>query len=49
MFVAGIQRGLGDSSFWFWAVSDDLAGGTTLNAVRIAEALLEQMPAKGRA
>jgi len=49
VFVAGIQRGLGDSSFWFWAVSDDLAGGTTLNAVRIAEALLEQMPAKGRA
>ena len=39
--VAGLRRGRGDSSFWVWAVMDDLAGGTTLNAVRIAEALLE--------
>ena len=49
VLVAVVRRGLGDSSFWIWAVSDDLAGGTPLNAVRIAEALLEPARPKGRA
>lgn len=36
-------------AFWVWGVSDNLVGGTALNAVRIAEALLEQgaLPARG--
>ena len=41
MLVTGVEPGLGESSFWIWAVADDLAGGTSLNAVRIAEILLE--------
>ncbi|HYS78004.1 MAG TPA: Asd/ArgC dimerization domain-containing protein [Candidatus Dormibacteraeota bacterium] len=49
VLLAGFRRGRDDSSFWVWAVSDDLAGGTTLNAVRIAEALLEPARARVRA
>lgn len=49
MVVAGIRPGLRESSFWIWAVSDDLAGGRALNAVRIAEALLERGLERGRA
>ncbi|OLD62580.1 MAG: hypothetical protein AUI47_11950 [Acidobacteria bacterium 13_1_40CM_2_68_5] len=49
VLVAGVRRSWGDSSFWVWAVMDDLAGGTTLNAVRIAEALLDPARARGRA
>ena len=41
VLVTGVEPALGDSTFWFWAVADDLAGGTSLNAVRIAEILLE--------
>ena len=35
-------------AFWVWGVSDNLVGGTALNAVRMAEALLEQgaLPAR---
>jgi aspartate-semialdehyde dehydrogenase len=48
ILVAGVQPGLHPSSFWFWAVADDLAGGRSRNAVRIAEAILERGPGKGR-
>ena len=46
MLVTGVQPGLSESSFWIWAVADDLAGGTSINAVRIAESLLK--PGTGR-
>ncbi len=49
MIVTGVQPGLNESSFWIWAVADDLAGGTSLNAVRIAEVLLERGLGKGTA
>ncbi len=49
VLVAEAPGGRDDASHWIWAVSDDLAGGTTLNAVRIAEALLERRLARGRA
>lgn len=49
LIVAGVQPGLRPASFWIWAVADDLAGGTSLNAVRIAEALLERGVPGGRA
>ncbi len=48
MLVAGVEPGLRPSSFWLWVVADDLAGGRSWNAVRIAEALLERGPGKGR-
>jgi aspartate-semialdehyde dehydrogenase len=37
-------------AFWVWGVSDNLVGGTALNAVRMAEALLEHgaLPARSR-
>ncbi len=49
MIVTGVQPCLNESSFWIWAVADDLAGGTSLNAVRIAEVLLERGLGKGTA
>ena len=49
ILVGGIRPGARESSFWIWAVCDDLAGGTALNAVRIAEMLLERGAGKGRA
>ncbi len=47
ILVGGIRPGLRASAFWIWAVSDDMAGGTVRNAVRIAEALLEQGAGQG--
>jgi aspartate-semialdehyde dehydrogenase len=41
IMVAGV-RASGPGSFWFWAVADNLAAGAVLNAVRIAEALVER-------
>ena len=49
ILIGGIRPGARPSSFWIWAVCDDLAGGTVLNAVRIAEMLLERDAGKGRA
>jgi aspartate-semialdehyde dehydrogenase len=49
LLVAGVQPGLHDSSFWIWAVADDLAGGRSRNAVRIAETILERGPGRSRA
>ncbi len=49
VIVTGIRPGLGESSFWIWAISDDLAGGTSRNAVRIAEVLLERGLRRGSA
>jgi aspartate-semialdehyde dehydrogenase len=48
LLVTGVQPGLNSSSFWLWAVADDLAGGRSRNAVRIAEAILERGSARGR-
>jgi len=48
VLVAEIRGGPGDASLWIWAVADDLVGGTTLNAVRIAEALLAAGRSRGR-
>jgi aspartate-semialdehyde dehydrogenase len=42
MIVTGFRPAGSDSAAWVWAVNDNLASGTALNAVRIAEALLEQ-------
>ena len=47
ILVAGVQPGLHASSFWVWAVADDLAGGRSRNAVRIAETILEREPGRG--
>jgi aspartate-semialdehyde dehydrogenase len=47
--VTGLQPAAREGSFWLWAVSDDLAGGTSRNAVRIAEAILKRGLARGRA
>ena len=41
ILVAGI-RPAGGAAFWLWAIADHLAGGAALNAVRIAETLLER-------
>jgi len=49
MLVTGVQPGLSESSFWIWAVADDLAGGTSINAVRIAESLLKPRTGGGGA
>jgi aspartate-semialdehyde dehydrogenase len=38
--LAGCWPAREGSAFWLWAVSDHLKGGTPLNAVRIAEALV---------
>ena len=48
LLVTGVQPGLQPSSFWIWAVADDLAGGRSRNAVRIAEGILERPPRDGR-
>jgi aspartate-semialdehyde dehydrogenase len=48
LLVTGVQPGLAPSSFWIWAVADDLAGGRSRNAVRIAEAILERGSRRGR-
>ena len=48
LLVAGARPGLSPSSFWVWAVADDLAGGRSRNAVRIAEAVLERGTKEGR-
>ena len=42
MLVAGIREARDQSSFWLWAVNDNLQSGTAQNAVRIAESLLAQ-------
>lgn len=47
LLVADVRQGLGESSFWVWAMVDDLVGGTSLNAVRIAELLLKLGPDGG--
>src|SRR5262245_15388360 len=47
LLVADVRQGLGESSFWVWAVVDDMVGGTSLNAVRIAELLLKRGPGGG--
>lgn len=49
ILVGGIRPGARPSAFWIWAVCDDLAGGTSLNAVRIAEMLVERGTERGRA
>src|SRR5262245_38779893 len=49
LLVADVRPGLGESSFWVWALVDDLVGGTSLNAVRIAELLLKRGPGGGGA
>jgi aspartate-semialdehyde dehydrogenase len=49
LLVADVRPGLGESSFWVWAVVDDMVGGTSLNAVRIAELLLKRGPGGGGA
>jgi aspartate-semialdehyde dehydrogenase len=38
--VAGIRETSDPSSFWLWAVNDNLQSGSAQNAVRIAESLL---------
>ncbi len=40
--LAGARPATEASSFWIWAVNDDLKSGTAWNAVRIAESLLER-------
>ncbi len=47
--LAGIRPGGGRSSFWLWAVNDNLQSGTARNAVRIAEALLDLGLGRGSA
>jgi aspartate-semialdehyde dehydrogenase len=47
--LAEVRSGEEGSSFWLWAVADNLKGGTALNAVRIAEGVLDRPPARGRA
>ncbi len=42
MLLSGIHPATGGSSYWIWAVADNLQAGTALNAVRIAETLLSQ-------
>jgi aspartate-semialdehyde dehydrogenase len=49
LLVAGARPGVRPSSFWLWAVADDLAGGRSRNAVRIAEAVLARGTKEGRA
>jgi aspartate-semialdehyde dehydrogenase len=48
LLVTGVQPGLHPSSFWLWAVADDLAGGRSRNAVRLAETILERGSGRGR-
>jgi aspartate-semialdehyde dehydrogenase len=48
ILVAGI-RPAGEGSFWLWAVGDNLAGGSALNAVRIAETLVGRDPERSAA
>jgi aspartate-semialdehyde dehydrogenase len=43
ILVDGI-RPAGGTAFWVWAVGDNLAGGSALNAVRIAETLVGRSP-----
>jgi aspartate-semialdehyde dehydrogenase len=40
--LAGIRPAAAGAAFWVWAVTDNLKSGTALNAVRIAEGLLDQ-------
>jgi aspartate-semialdehyde dehydrogenase len=46
--VATIRTSPRDTEFWIWAVTDNLQSGTALNAVRIAEALVDRGFARGR-
>jgi aspartate-semialdehyde dehydrogenase len=46
VMAATVRPAHRDSSFWIWAVADNLAAGTSLNAVRIAEALLADGPGR---
>ncbi|MBI4168956.1 MAG: hypothetical protein HY510_03365 [Acidobacteria bacterium] len=46
LMAAGVRPAHRDSSFWIWAVADNLAAGTAQNAVRIAEALLARSPGR---
>jgi aspartate-semialdehyde dehydrogenase len=47
--LAGVRPAGPASSFWIWAVTDDLQAGTALNAVRIAETLLDRQPVRSDA
>jgi len=49
LLVSGVQPGVRPASFFIWAVADDLAGGRSRNAVRIAEQLLDRAAEGGRA
>jgi len=42
ILITGVRPGGETSSFWIWAVIDNLVSGSALNAVRIAEALIAQ-------
>ncbi|MGH9749851.1 MAG: Asd/ArgC dimerization domain-containing protein [Candidatus Polarisedimenticolia bacterium] len=48
ILVGGV-RPAEEGSAWLWAAADDLVGGTTLNAVRIAETILETGLGRGAA
>jgi aspartate-semialdehyde dehydrogenase len=47
VLVSEVRQGVNESSFWIWAVVDDMVGGTSHNAVRIAEILLERGLGRG--
>ncbi len=40
--INGIRPAGADGAFWMWAVTDNLKSGSALNAVRIAEAILDR-------
>jgi aspartate-semialdehyde dehydrogenase len=40
--IAAVEPGGSASTFWTWAISDNLVSGSALNAVRIAETLLDK-------
>jgi aspartate-semialdehyde dehydrogenase len=42
MVVSGIRPSHGDGTYWMWVVTDNLASGSARNAVRIAEAILNE-------
>jgi aspartate-semialdehyde dehydrogenase len=42
ILVAGVRPAGAENAFWLWLVADNLASGTALNAVRIAEVLWQR-------
>ena len=42
ILIAGVRPAGDASAYWIWAVTDNLESGSALNAVRIAERLLER-------